>query len=265
MFRTSGIVAIASACLATSGWFGGAMADEVVLQTGSAPAMEDQWTFTIAPYVWAVSVEGDTAQFGLPTVNVDASFSDILDNLDMAAMVVGEIRYGRLGLFADLAYLDLGTDSTPTPGPLFSSVAVDAELLSFTPMLSYRLVEQDGSHLDAMAGIRVWDIESKLKFDAGILPAVTAKDGDTWVDPTIGAKGRLALDENFYLTGWGIIGGFGASSDFMWDVFGGAGYAVNETFSIAAGYRGTGVDYSNNGFLFDVTIHGPMIGGVIRF
>ena len=131
------------------------MADEVVLQTGSAPAMEDQWTFTVAPYVWAISVEGDTAQFGLPTVNVDASFSDILENLNMAVTVVGEIRYGRMGLFVDLFYADLSSDRAATPGPLFSSVAVDTEVLYFTPMLSYRLVEQDGSHLDAMAGIRV--------------------------------------------------------------------------------------------------------------
>jgi hypothetical protein len=48
-------------------------------------------------------------------------------------------------------------------------------------------------------------------------------------------------------------------------VFGGAGYDFNETFSIAAGYRGSGVDYSNNGFLFDVTMHGPIIKAVFHF
>lgn len=250
---------MASCCAA------GAAADETVLPTSSAPAIEDRLTFVFAPYVWAAGIEGKSAQFGLPTVDLDVSFGDILGNLDIAVMAVAEVRYGKIGLFTDLVFADIGTGSNPTPGPLFGSVRADVQSLFFTPMLSYRLVEQDGAHLDAMAGLRVWHNETKLRFSAGVLPAVSAKDSETWVDPTIGAKGRVALNENVFVTGWAIVGGFGASSDFMWDVFGGAGYEVKDWFSLAAGYRGTGVDYSNSGFVYDVTQHGPIVGGIIRF
>ena len=80
-----------------------------------------------------------------------------------------------------------------------------------------------------------------------------------------GLKGRVALDEDWSLTAWGIIGGFGASSDFMWDLFGGVNYEVNDWFSLNAGYRGSGVDYENGGFVYDTVMHGPTLGLVFTF
>lgn len=62
----------------------------------SAPMMVDagtgeqnRWTYAVSPYFWAAGMLGDIAQFGLPAVHLDPSFSDILKNLDFAAMVVG--------------------------------------------------------------------------------------------------------------------------------------------------------------------------------
>jgi hypothetical protein len=40
-------------------------------------------------------LSGDVAQFGLPAVDVDASFSDIFDNLEFGAMAIGEARSAR--------------------------------------------------------------------------------------------------------------------------------------------------------------------------
>ena len=68
---------------------------------------EEGWTFTFAPYFWAAGLSGDVAQFGLPTVEVDSSFSDILDHLDFGAMAIGEARYDRYSIFADVMYTKL--------------------------------------------------------------------------------------------------------------------------------------------------------------
>ena len=62
-----------------------------------------------------------------------------------------------------------------------------------------------------------------------------------------------------------MIGGFGVSSDFMWDVFGGVGYEVKDWLSLVAGFRATGVDYQEGDFLYDITQYGPLIGAVIQF
>ena len=75
----------------------------------------------------------------------------------------------------------------------------------------------------------------------------------------------MNLSEQLYLTSWGMIGGFGVSSDFTWDVMAALGYDVHDKISMIGGYRALGVDYSNGSFLFDVVQHGPILGAVFRF
>ena len=81
----------------------------------------------------------------------------------------------------------------------------------------------------------------------------------------IGVKTRLQGASPWYLTGWGMIGGFGVSSDVDWDVFGGVGYEVTDRVSLIAGYRAVGVDYESDDLLFDIIQYGPVLGGVFRF
>ena len=76
-------------------------------------------------------------------------------------------------------------------------------------------------------------------------------------------RGNYAFTQNFYATGWGLIGAGGADLD--WDVAAGLGYRFNETFSATVGYRAMGVDYNDDGFLFDVVEQGPILGLTINF
>ena len=46
---------------------------------------------------------------------------------------------------------------------------------------------------------------------------------------------------------------------------GGAGYQFTDWFSAVAGYRAAGVDYENDGFVYDVVQQGPIIGLTFRF
>ncbi len=215
------------------------------------PAAAARWSVAVAPYLWAAGLKGDVAQFGAPAVSIDASFSDIFDHLDFGAMFVAEVRYDRFGLFIDFAYVKLsGSRATPL-GVIADSVTLDSETLMFTAAPEYRILESPLGTLDLMAGIRVWDVQSELFFTGGLLNGFSASDGDTWVDPLVGAKGRYNLTDAVFLTGWGMVGGFGVSSDIMWDVFGGVGYQFNDRFSAVVGYRAVGVDYSNDAFLFE--------------
>jgi hypothetical protein len=51
----------------------------------------------------------------------------------------------------------------------------------------------------------------------------------------------------------------------MWDVMGGVGYRFTDSFSTLLGYRALGVDYRDDGFVFDVVQQGPILGLVFRF
>jgi opacity protein-like surface antigen len=113
-------------------------------------------------------------------------------------------------------------------------------------------------------GARIWWVSTEIDFSGAVIDA-SGSDSETWVDPIIGLKGRLNLSPEFFLTSWAMIGGFGVSSDFTWDVMGGLGYEVSDSISLVAGYRGLGVDYKHDGFVFDVVQDGPILGAVFRF
>jgi hypothetical protein len=231
--------------------------------------IESGWAYEIAPYFWAPGLTGDVGVFGAPPVGVDVKFVDLFEAIDWSefppvAMLHGEIRNDRFGVFADLIHFALQVDAS-TPGPAFSSADLELKATIGTALGFYRVAEEGGSHLDLLAGARLWSVDSDLSFGAGALPAISVSDHETWVDPVIGVKGQYGLTEKIFLKGWGMIGGFGVSSDFMWDVFGGLGYQVTDRFSATAGWRHIGVDYSHDSFLFDVDLDGPMFEGSFKF
>lgn len=93
--------------------------------------------------------------------------------------------------------------------------------------------------------------------------AAVRKELDQESDAQVGLKKQPSKEAA--LDGLGIIGGFGTGSKLMWDAMGGLGYAFTESSSIVIGYRGLSVDSRNDGFVFDVTQHGPIIGAVFKF
>ena len=98
-----------------------------------------------------------------------------------------------------------------------------------------------------------------------LLAAFSGDDGATWVDPMVGIKSRIDTGSPLYFTGWGMIGGAGVGSDLSWDVMGGVGYQWTDSFATVLGYRALGVDYRNDGFVYDVTQQGVILGGVFNF
>ncbi len=50
---------------------------------GPTSAMDGRWHFSLAPYLWMSGIKGDVSVASLPSVPVDAPFSDILDNFDI--------------------------------------------------------------------------------------------------------------------------------------------------------------------------------------
>jgi len=224
---------------------------------------KDGWTFAFAPYLWAAGLSGDIAQFGLPEVHVDADFGDILDDLDFAAMAIGEARYDRYSIFGDIIYTKISSGSATPRGILASSVDVSSETFAGLIGAGYAVLQNDKGNLDLVGGVRVWHVSTDISFSGGFLDGRDVSDSATWVDGLVGVRGKYSITDNFYLTGWGLVGGGGANVD--WDVMGGIGYKFNDTFSAVAGYRALGVDYSDDGFIFDVVQQGPILGVVMRF
>lgn len=257
---------IAKACLVWAA-LSSTSADAADLISASAPSTppsaDSGWTFSVSPYFWAAGLSGQTAQFGLPTIDINADFSDIVDNLDFAAMMIGEARNGRYSLFGDLIYTNLSNDSATPLGIAATSVKVETSTYAGLAGAGYSVLEGAAGRLDVVGGVRVWSVDTDISFHGAYLDGEKRSDSATWADGLVGLRGNYSITPNFYVTGWGLVGAGGADID--WDVMAGVGYAINETFSATLGYRALGVNYSSDSFVFDAVQQGPIAGLTIRF
>ena len=221
---------------------------------------QDDWTFTIAPYLWGSSLAGTVATIpGLPPVEVDSSFGDIWDNLDAAGMIVGNARKGRWGVTGDLQYIKL-QNATDALAPAFGTATVNATNKVFSLSAEYLLANRESSELWGSAGLRYWSVDTSLNLAAGNNPAASASGKDSWIDPVIGLRGRVDISNPVYLTGWAYVGGFGGGSESMFDLFGAVGYQFTPVTSAVIGYRWMSVDRQNGNFVYDVEMKGLMAG-----
>jgi hypothetical protein len=197
------------------------------------------------------------------SVPVDASFSDVVENLDFAATAAFEAHHGRWALGTDLMYMDLGDDGDiAVTEPDIDSFDVDASTFMVNPLVSYRLTRSGPVALHVSAGLRYWHIKNEITL-AGAERELAFEGSQDWLDPIVGARLRAAFDEHWFGLALGDIGGFGAGSDLTWQALGMLGYTFDSEgrYSLLAGWRQLDVDYENDeGFLWDVGMGGPTIG-----
>lgn len=110
-------------------------------------------------------------------------------------------------------------------------------------------------------------IERTFQIEVSRALAASGTGDLEWVDPFIGGRIRHDFGSNKNLMIEGDVGGFGAGSEFSWQVVGTYGFDVNlfgATMHSIVGYRALAVDYSENGRYgkngIDYLQHGPVIG-----
>ena len=135
----------------------GQNAAEAPLQMPSADTLSD-WEFRIEPYGWLTGLNGSTG-IGPLITDVDQSFSDIFDNLEMAAALQFEARHGAWGFIADGFYAELG-GSGSTPGPLFETTQVDVKQFIGELAVAYRVYESPTAFVDVYGGMRYNNLET---------------------------------------------------------------------------------------------------------
>jgi hypothetical protein len=189
---------------------------------------------------------------------VDASFSDILSNLDMGFM--GTYRAGRDDwLFvADAMYIRLeGRGSGPN------------ELVEARADVDQTVVEFDVGRritpgVALVAGARYVDMASESSGRGPLGNTVTFRADADWVDPIVGVIASTDLGENGSATLRADVGGFGIGADLAWQVVGSLGYRLSPGLSIVAAYRHLDIDYDSgqgaDRFRFDAAMSGPAVG-----
>jgi hypothetical protein len=232
---------------------------------------ENGWSFTIVPfYAWLPGQRGTTGLLGTNTkldltpIDYLNNLSGFLDALDGLYMGAGELRRGDFGFLYDLYYMDIASSATIESDFTTGTVDVGFGQTMATLAGSYRVHQTKKGYFDMLAGLRIRDINLDvgvvLNLGSIISVTSTASDGDTWVDPIIGGKGRFNINENLYFSGWTLIGGFGAGSHFIWDAWGILGYQTKDWLDVFVGFRAEGTNYQSGAFIWDIIQYGPMLG-----
>ncbi len=257
-------------------------ADDVV----AAPAKVDvapDWAFQATGYLWATGLNGNVSPFRrAPTLHVEKSFSDVMDDLNFGGFLNVWGRYDRFVLSGDLMYVDTSDSKAAGPLPALQipglptlpagaaiDATVDTQEFMATLQAGYRVIDADGFSLDALAGARFWHISNDVAVTAShpLIGSVSASHNESfgWVDPVIGARAFFSLTDKLSVQGQVDIGGFGAGSDLTWSALATVNYIVTDTLSVSAGYKVLDVDYSHDGYLFDSRLSGPVVGLTYRF
>jgi len=92
----------------------------------------------------------------------------------------------------------------------------------------------------------------------------TFSSHEWWIDPLVGMRLFADLTDRFEIS---MVGGFGigSASQFSWEAQGVLGYRVSDRWTLALGYRATGLDRPKGLAAFDGTLHGPILGAVFRW
>jgi hypothetical protein len=93
----------------------------------------------------------------------------------------------------------------------------------------------------------------------------TLSRDDYWFDPYVGLRARYNFNKTYYTAVRGEIGGFGVGADLMWEVETVVGINLTRSIFTEIGYRALGGNFEDNGFRFDVVMHGPQITTGITF
>lgn len=244
-----------------SALFLGCLATAPVPSGAQDVGTEDPWKFKAAIYLWGAGIDGTTRQGD----QIDVSFNDILDNLNMAFMGAFEARKSKWSLAADVIYLDASADNAGTIGATAIPNNADVLVQSWVVNLqgARTVFDEKPATVDVLLGARYLDLESKLKLSVGSAGAgTTVKDSASVWDGVIGVKGNVNITEKWYLPYYLDVGT--GQSDLTWQAVGGVGYRF-EPVDVVLAYRYMYWDFDSDSALKDIDLSGPALGVVFKF
>lgn len=262
-----------------------AAAAALVLGTSTALAQQTdgRWRFSIAPYLWAPSLNGALTVRGRES-DIDASFADTLEKADTVFGLNGDVELsnGRWSFFAAPSYMNMTVDESAKVGPLTLGAEARTTLVFVEFGVGHRVAEwgnggahgsASGGNLELLAGARYSKLDAKIELD--LPPAGVSRSVDKstdWVDPFFGARARFKLSPHWAINLRGDVGGFGVGAHISLHGLATLGYEFDmfgHDATVFGGYKALYQDYSTGSgpsrFKWDMTTHGPILGLQMTF
>lgn len=235
-----------------------------------------EWGVELVPYLFLSGLNGDLS---MPAISgdfpVDASFGELASNLDAGFAGLLDVRYRRWHLISDNFWVRLSTtqsvditDPSPPPPTISAQTDVDLDSAFGTLAVAYELPLNRSFALDLYTGARWWYVKNEIAFEPessgpGNPSAFAGEFTDSWWNGIVGLRWRLPITKKWHVAAYGDIGAGAANLD--WNVGGNITWYPIHYVGLTAGYRVIGVDYENDGFVYDVRMNGLLLGLNLRY
>jgi hypothetical protein len=229
------------------------------------PVSADDSSTQVGIYVFGSDISGKT-KVGNITSDVDVSFNDILENLDMGLMAFIDHRRGKWSFIADVFYADISAGNTKTVNPSTTvKLDVGVKHLLVEGFVGYRVLEQDYRNaqlgIDLLAGARYNKIE--LGFEAkasqlGTTFAASRSPDEDWLDGVIAIRMQYGQARGWGASAWADIGE-GSDSD-SYQLMGKVNYRFDNKVNLFGGYRHYSFRNDSSRVEVDLDYSGPIVG-----
>lgn len=240
-----------------------------LLVTLVAPCAGAQWRLT--PYVWTTGVNADVALNGATVMDAHIPFSDLVKDVDQAAMLRLEAQRGRLGALVDLFYVGMSKKGSAVTLPNGSPATLDAELdltvLDATASYSRR---PGGFGLAIVAGTRVVHEGTTLDLSIPTSPTSTitqtTEASDLLFSAIVGLRFRRPLTSRLSMEAHGDVGS--GETELTWS--GGSeltlALGASRRYALHAGYKRLTIEFrEEDSVQTGVTMSGLVTGFRIAF
>jgi hypothetical protein len=232
------------------------------------------WEVRFIAYGWIPGFDGHAGQGANPP-KLDISYCDVLDNIDLIDCMVPvdlEVRYGPVGVFADLFYVKL---SDQVRRDLVSVNLVGKQTILEVGGF-YRLdtcpLNSQGSSLtvDVLGGARYNRLAGAIGLEAP-QQAISISRAREWWDPFVGPRVIWQVTDQFSLRARGDVGGFGIEncSHIVWQINAAAEYDICRNVLIQVGYRLLNTNFETDSgadhFTYNVLMQGPYVALGVKF
>lgn len=255
------------------------VASTTMAPAGSAGGADpNKWRFSITPVaVWGFNVGGAVTVAG-HTRNVNASFSDITDDLASAGGLGVEIGKGPWAgyLNASLLGWEEDIDNWVAPSTATGDIEFTLDYTSLEVGFAYRLPMAAGAKtpvVELTAGARFTQIEIGLEGTSGF--SFDRDENLSWTDPMFGLKLMQPIGKGFAAVVKADVGGFGFTdnqSQMTWDFMGGIGYNFKFDgwgIGVVGGYKINHWDYARHDdpsrLTMDMRMQGPFVSASVNF
>jgi hypothetical protein len=145
----------------------------------AAAAQEsDRWEVSFTPYAWLASTKGQVG-VGRNVVDVDLSFDDILEDLDLGLQGLLEARrdpwVGRL----DGTYVATTSERQTVQAGATVGTRLEQDMVMLQPEVGYTVLARPWGGIDALGGIRYWHLSADLTLSTNGGPGITERAART--------------------------------------------------------------------------------------